>query len=587
MPAPKRPRREPVQDWEQLRLLVASPAQEAYEVLRPVVLFGATPAERARETGLPERTLRRRADRFDALGMVSLFDAPAPPAAADRRALPAAIRRAIADLKAEYPPLGLREIATICEHRFHRPVGHHTVQRVLAGGLAPTGTTRRFPRYRDIADAVERRLAVVRLYLEGWTIKSIAGYLATPRQRVYEVLRRWFSEGLPGLEDQSRAPHHPARTADLKALAAIRRLQANAELGGFRVSAALEQAGIFLSPRTCQRILALHRALGTAQQPEGEERAPLPHPFAATRRHQVWSVDIRYIEDHGLPTDKPMYVVAVLENFSRAMLASLLTPRQDLTAYLVVLRAALREHGAPEVLVSDSGGVFLATQARRIYAALGIEKREIERGQPWQNYIETQFNVMRRMADHHFARATSWAELHAVHERFVRDYNEQAHWAHRERGDGRRNPQAVLGPIHGTWCDPADLDRLFQVRAARRVDAGGYVRYVHWRLYGERGLAGTQAAVWVLGETVTVDYGMERLAQYQVAFEPDARHIRAVAEVRLFETRHPSPQPYLDGLAELEWQAALRLPRPDRRPRRPGADGGQLPLFTDAQAAAI
>lgn len=82
------------------------------------------------------------------------------------------------------------------------------------------------------------------------------------RDRVYAALRRWFAEGLPGLEDQSRAPKHPARTVDLKALAAIRRLQANPELGGFRVSAALEQRAIFLSPRTCRRILALHRDLG-------------------------------------------------------------------------------------------------------------------------------------------------------------------------------------------------------------------------------------------------------------------------------------------------------------------------------------
>jgi hypothetical protein len=238
------------------------------------------------------------------------------------------------------------------------------------------------------------------------------------------------------------------------------------------------------------------------------------------------------------------------------------------------------------MLVSDSGGVFLAKQAQRIYAALGIEKREIERGQPWQNYIEANFGTMRRMADYHFARATSWTELHAVHARFFRDYNEQAHWAHRDRPDGRRSPQAVLGHLHTVWCAAADLDRLFRVRVARRVDAGGYVRYIHWRLYGERGLAGAQAAVWVLGETVTVEYGTDALAQYEVGFEPDERHVRAVTEVRLFETRHPSPQPYLEGLAGLEWQAALRMQRPVRRPRRTRADSGQLPLFDDAQAAA-
>jgi hypothetical protein len=128
MPAAKRVRREPTDDWQQLRLYVATPEQEAYELLRPIVLFGRTPAERAGETGVAERTLRRKADRFEAAGMASLFEAVAP-AADDRRALPPEIRQAILDLKADHPPLRPNEIATICRHRFDRPVSHHTVQR--------------------------------------------------------------------------------------------------------------------------------------------------------------------------------------------------------------------------------------------------------------------------------------------------------------------------------------------------------------------------------------------------------------------------------------------------------------------------
>jgi hypothetical protein len=213
----KRPRREPTEAWEQLRVIATAPGQQTYELLRPIVLFGRTPAERARETGVPECTLRRKADRFDAVGMASLLETTAP-AMTDRRALPAEIRQAILALKAEYPPLRPNEIATICEQRFHRPVGHHTVQRVLAGGPSAATTPRRFPPYRAIADPVERRLAVVRLYLEGWNITSIAGYLATTRPRVYDVLRRWFAEGLPGMEDQSRAetPRAQSRPEDAR-----------------------------------------------------------------------------------------------------------------------------------------------------------------------------------------------------------------------------------------------------------------------------------------------------------------------------------------------------------------------------------
>ena len=76
-------------------------------------------------------------------------------------------------------------------------------------------------------------------------------------------------------------------------------------------------------------------------------------PFAAERRHQYWSVDVRYLDDHQLGTGKPLNAISILENFSRAFLASAISPRQDLTAYLIVLRAAVEAHGAPEVLVSD------------------------------------------------------------------------------------------------------------------------------------------------------------------------------------------------------------------------------------------
>jgi transposase len=587
MPATPRPQRQPTDDWQQLRLLVTTPAQETYELLRPIVLFGQSARSRARETEVPERSLRRKVTRFAAHGMRSLFD-PEPaaaPEAADRRALPLGIRRAIVELKAEYPPFGLREIARICRERFGRPVGHHTVERVLLSEPLPLRLPRRFPRYHDTPDPVARRKAIVDLYTEGWSARSIAGYLETSRARVYDTLRRWVAEDLAGLADRSRAPHHHARKVDLKAMVAIRRLQANPELGEFRIHAALEQLGIDLSPRTCGRILALHRDLGAPRPAAAAPREPQPMPFAAQRRHQYWTVDVRYVEDHRLGTGKPVYVISILENLSRALLASAISPRQDLTAYLIVLRAAVETHGAPEALVSDGGGVFRANQARAIYAALGIEKRQIDAGQAWQSSIETHFDVMRRMTDVHLARARTWDELRAAHERFVHDYNRQPHAAHGDRPKGKRSPAAVLGWVHGAWCAPADLDRLFRLRATRVFNAGGCVRFRHWRLYGERGLAGARAAVWVEEETLTIEYATEALAQYRVAYEPDGRRFRAVDEPRLFPTRYPSPQPFLPPLDAVEWHPAQRL-APYRSRRKNAGEGRQERLFAPELAAA-
>jgi transposase len=525
MPAPKRPRREPTDEWEQLQLFVGWPEQERYELLRPIVLFGQTSEERARATGVSERTLERKADRFDAAGMASLFDSDEP-SAHDRRFLPADIRHRILSLKAEYPAFRPNEIAEICRRRDDCRVTHTTVQRVLATYPHPAQVTRRYPPYAQITEPTQRRLAIVHLYFDGWNIKSIAGYLQTTRTRVYETLHRFFAEDYAGLPDQSRAPKNPARKVDFKAMAAIRRLQANADLGEWRVHAALAQMGIHLSPRTCGRIMAHNHQLGLPRPADPLPPEPRPMPFAATYRHEYWSVDVRYIEEHHLENPKPAYVISILENYSRALLASLLTPRQDLTAYLIVLRLALQEHGCPTGIVSDGGGIFKANQVLKIYKALGIERHQIESGQAWQNYIETHFNIMRRMADYHYARAESWGEMRTVHDRFFADYNLQPHWAHRQRKDGKRSPQEVLGWVHGVWCDEAELDRLFRLRAERVFDAAGYLRYKRWRIYGERGLAGRRGAIWLFGELLTVAYEEDTLVQYQVHYDPETRRIR-------------------------------------------------------------
>ncbi len=101
-------------------------------------------------------------------------------------------------------------------------------------------------------------------------------------------------------------------------------------------------------------------------------------------------------------------------------------------------------------LVSDGGGVFKAKQAMAIYKALGIGKERIEKHQPWQSYIETGFNVQRRMADWHFAQAHTCEELVTGHEKWVADYNYQVHWGHRDRQDGRHSPAEVLGWVSGS-----------------------------------------------------------------------------------------------------------------------------------------
>ena len=73
MPKIKQPRRDHTDEWETIRQYTLWPEQKAYEMLRPMILFGDTPAERAKETGASERTLRDSADQFARRGMMRLF----------------------------------------------------------------------------------------------------------------------------------------------------------------------------------------------------------------------------------------------------------------------------------------------------------------------------------------------------------------------------------------------------------------------------------------------------------------------------------------------------------------------------------
>ena len=546
------------------------PEQENYEVIRPLMLFGESVARRSEETDVSERTLYRRVGDFEREGMDSLFAAQK----AKRRRLPPATRRLIVDLRAEYPPFNLNEIANIAYVVFGRRPDVRTVRQVLSEEAWPLKLERDYPPYHEIPDLKDRRTAIVELHARGWSVKAIAGYLKITRDTVYRTLKRFIEEGEAGLEDKKRGRPKGVSKVDLKVMDAVRRLQKNPNLGEFRVHAALAQVGIHLSPRTCGRILALNRRIYGYEKPKSGKHEKRSMPFASRRRHEFWSADIRYV-DHTLPSEGNVYVVSILENHSRALLASAITRSQDTTAFLSVLYEAVKRYGSPEALVTDGGGVFKANRAMAIYEALGIEKEQIERGKPWQSYVETTFNIQRRMADFHFEGAESWPELVEAHARWLADYNAQKHWAHRERADGRSSPEKVLGWLTGIRYRDEDLERaFFSTRHARRLDALGYARFRHWRLYAEEALAGREAALWLEPETLTMEYAGETLSRYEVRRSPDSPELRGIGKATMFETSIVVHQPRLfdlvEALGEEGWLRALRLADyAPRRPRRP------------------
>jgi putative transposase len=567
MPGPKRSRRERTDEWASIKQWTLWPEQELYEQIRPIILFGETPGERAKEIDAAQRTLSRKADEFEKYGMQSLFSTPKPREETEtERSLPPEVRQLIVDLHVELPTMSWREIAEICSIRYDRKPSHHTVKHIATSGPPPSLTARRYQPWHLIPNPAERRLAVIRLHSEGWSITSIAEYMQTSRHTIYDTLQRWKEEQFAGLEEKSRARKGP-RKVTLQVRNEIRKLQENPLLGEYRVHTALKRLGIEVSPATCGRIMAANRQLyGIEKTRDPAERPKLEMPFKATRRHEFWSADVRYIEEHLLPDPKPVYVITIFENFSRMVLASAISPTQNQWDYLAVLVDAIRRYGAPEALVTDGGGIFYSNVAMQLYDALGIRKERIDPGEPWQNYAETLFSVQRRLADHAFSNARNWPEIQQAHRTWWKNYNIEDHYAHRERQDGRHSPSEVLRGVLGRTYPEEVLSRvLYAMQFTRHLDKHGYVNFKNWRFFGEDGLAGEQVSVWVYEGTLKIEYQATTLSEYTLQFSPDHKRIAEVKNSRRIETHFVSPQLHLWQRGETEWLLALRQPERHHR----------------------
>jgi hypothetical protein len=582
MPGPKRSRRERTDEWASIKQWTLWPEQELYEQIRPLVLFHETSGERAKEIDVPQRTLARKADEFERYGMQSLFSSGEQGGARETsKTLPEDVRQLIVGLHVELPTMSWREIAEICYIRSGRKPSHHSVKHIATSSPPPSLSARRYQPWHQIPDPAERRMAVIRLHSEGWSVTSIAEYMQTSRRTIYDTLQRWKEEQFAGLDAKPKT-NKGVRKASLQVRNEIRKLQDNPLLGEYRVHTALKRLGIEVSPATCGRIMAANRQLYGLEKPkrEGQGRAKLEMPFKAERRHQFWSADARYIEEHLLPDPKPVYVITIFENFSRKVLSSRISPTQNQWDYMAVLVDAIRRYGTPEALVTDGGGIFYSNIAMQLYDMLDIRKERIDPGEPWQNYAETLFSVQRRLADHTFSNARNWPEIQQAHQTWWKNYNIEDHYAHRERQDGRHSPDAVLRGVLGRTYPEEVLSRvLYAMQFTRHLDKHGYVNFKHWRFFGEDGLtAGSQVSVWVYEGTLKIEYRATTLSEYSITFTSDHKQIEAVKNPRRIETHFRSPQLHLWQRGETEWLMALKQTERHRRPIKRARENNVIQL---------
>src|SRR4029450_7679058 len=144
---------------------------------------------------------------------------------------------------------------------------------------------------------------------------------------------------------------------------------------------------------------------------------------------------------------------------SRTILAGVLAPTEATWAALLVLYTACLRYGVPEVLISDSGEAYISNDFEAMCTRLQIDHRTIisTHGESYLNWIETHFNIQRRLYDYQLALARTPSDLEQRHQAFIQLYNTTAHQGLLSdqrlppipveilgAAQGRRYPQEVL-----------------------------------------------------------------------------------------------------------------------------------------------
>lgn len=548
-------------DFHQLQLRFTDPIQFDYEAIRPILLEDQTIAERSRQTEVERTVLGDKARRFVQEGMLGLVDQRAGKAGRKEHVFPPPVARYILHVKHMYPPIHYRELVRIVERKFGYTTNHHTIKRFLDQHPIPEQLSMAVTAYHDFDDAYRARWLVVRMAYEGWNDGSIAGCLKLSRRHVERIRENFDRDGFAGLEDQrTRTIAHPSTQLTLPLIKEVLDLQQEyPRAGRFRIHGILTQRHGSRAPgeRTVGRAMAKNRRFHGAPGPWPEPAAPprdmppVPLPYQPHVPHQYWFIDLRYlvqIDGHWV------YSICIIEGYSRKIVAGMVSAYQDDLAVLQVLHAALNEYGCPTGMVSDNGGVFTGRTYRGLLDQLEIAPCYIEKGEPWQNLIESQFKIQLRLADAKFTKATTLEEVQNVHLQFVQTFNTTPHWAHRERPDGRRTPTDVLTWVRGRPIDVAQLQAIVRgLPFDRIVNRHGFVSIQRFCIYTEPGLAKQRVTVWIMEGRLQVEYRQTLLARYDCTFDRKRKRLKAVSHPKLYRTLFQPTQLEFFDLDDAYW----------------------------------
>lgn len=237
----------------------------------------------------------------------------------------------------------------------------------------------------------ERMRFVLAAKEEGAVMSQVCAEFGISRQAGYERLRRYEAEGVEGLKDRSRAPHHHGQSREAELVDDVLALREHYGWGAKKLRHKLGELRPDIELPSASTIGDWLAKRGLTAKRRRRAKCPIySRPFAAaTEPNAVWTVDFKgwFRTGDGSRCDP----LTLSDTWSRYLLHCQTVARPDYGHVRPVFEAAFSEFGLPWAIRSDNGPPFASTAAGGLsmlslwWIKLGIVPERIEPAKPQQN----------------------------------------------------------------------------------------------------------------------------------------------------------------------------------------------------------
>ncbi len=321
---------------------------------------------------------------------------------------------------------------------------------------------------------MDQRMQFVTEFDSGlFTMTELAEHYGISRTTGYKWVERHDAEGVLGLADRSRRPHHSPQATDSRLIEALVALRKRHPRWG-----AKKLLGILTRRRpdadwparstVCDRLKAA--GLVAARRRVPRPGVPVPQPRAAiTTANEVWTTDFK--GEFRTGDTRYCYPFTLRDGYSRFVLRcdALLCHTEGVTR--PCFERAFTAYGLPERIRSDNGPPCASVGLGRLsrlavwWIRLGIVPERIDPGHPEQNGSHEQFHRVLK-ADTARPPADNAAAQQHRFRRFCAEYNPT-------RSVGRRRAGDALSPLAAAPAESTATPRVSRSRGnPPRLDDG-------------------------------------------------------------------------------------------------------------------